>query len=151
MNANVAAHPVEVAASTFLSRPHELFIGGKWVQAASGETLEVIDPATTRVLARIAAGGAADIDAAVRAARRAFSMPAWAKLRAVERGKLLYRLADAVEANADEIAWLESLDGGNPVRSVRQIDLVMAIESLRTSACTVRVGTRSRRQIKGYS
>jgi phenylacetaldehyde dehydrogenase len=134
MNANVAAHRVEVAASTFLSRPHELLIGGKWVQAASGETLEVIDPATTRVLARIAAGGAADIDAAVRAARRAFSMPAWAKLRAVERGKLLYRLADAVEANADEIAWLESLDGGNPVRSVRYVDLVMAIESLRTSA-----------------
>jgi phenylacetaldehyde dehydrogenase len=61
-------------------------------------------------------------------------MPPWAKLRAVERGKLLYRLADAVETNADEIAWLESLDGGNPVRSVRQIDLVMAIESLRASA-----------------
>lgn len=134
MNASAASARVESATSTFLNRPRELLIGGKWVPAVSGELLDVFDPSTARVLAKIAAGGAADIDAAVKAARRAFSSPPWAKLRAVERARLLYRLADAVESNADELAWLESLDGGNPVRSVRHVDIAMAIESLRTSA-----------------
>lgn len=134
MNASVASARVESATSSFLNRQHELLIDGKWVPATSGELLEVFDPSTARVLARIAAGGAADIDAAVKAARRAFHSPPWAKMRAAERSRLLYRLADAVESNADELAWLESLDGGNPVRSVRHVDIAMAIESLRTSA-----------------
>jgi phenylacetaldehyde dehydrogenase len=134
VNASVASARVESATSSFLNRQHELLIDGKWVPATSGELLEVFDPSTARVLARIAAGGAADIDAAVKAARRAFHSPPWAKMRAAERSRLLYRLADAVESNADELAWLESLDGGNPVRSVRHVDIAMAIESLRTSA-----------------
>ena len=134
MNANVATDRPGGAATAFLQRPHRLLIGGKWLPAANAATLEVLNPATGRMLATIAAGGAADIDAAVKAARRAFSSGPWAKLRAVERARLLYRLADAVEDNAEEIAWLESLDGGNPVNSVRHIDLAMAIESLRTSA-----------------
>jgi phenylacetaldehyde dehydrogenase len=134
MNANVAPDRMEVATSAFLKRPHRLLIGGKWVPAASGATLDVINPSTAQVFATIAGGGAAEIDAAVRAARRAFSSGPWAKLRAVERAKLLYRLADAVEANADDIAWLESLDGGNPFRSVRHIDIAMAIDSLRMAA-----------------
>ena len=134
MNANVAADRTESAASAFLQRPHRLLIGGKWLPAANGAMLEVINPATGRVFATVAGGAAADIDAAVKAARRAFSSGAWAKARAMERARCLYRLADAVETNADEIAWLESLDGGNPVGSVRHIDIAMAIESLRTSA-----------------
>jgi phenylacetaldehyde dehydrogenase len=134
MNANVAPDRTELATSAFLKRPHQLLIGGKWVPAAGGATLDVINPSTAQVFATIAAGGAGEIDAAVRAARRAFSSGPWAKLRAVERAKLLYRLADAVETNADEIAWLESLDGGNPVRSVRHIDIAMAIDSLRMAA-----------------
>src|SRR6202034_2762855 len=93
-----------------------------------------INPATGRALAAIAAGGAPEIEAAVKAARKAFSTGAWPKMRAAERARLLYRLADAVEGNADEIAWLESLDGGNPVGSVRHVDVAMAIDSLRTSA-----------------
>jgi phenylacetaldehyde dehydrogenase len=134
MNANVAADRTESAASAFLQRPHRLLIGGKWLPAADGAMLEVINPATGRVFASVAGGAAADIDAAVKAARRAFSSGVWAKARAMERARWLYRLADAVETNADEIAWLESLDGGNPVGSVRHIDIAMAIESLRTSA-----------------
>jgi phenylacetaldehyde dehydrogenase len=134
MNANVAADRTESAASAFLQRPHRLLIGGKWLPAANGAMLEVINPATGRVFATVAGGAAADIDAAVKAARRAFSSGVWAKARAMERARWLYRLADAVETNADEIAWLESLDGGNPVGSVRHIDIAMAIESLRTSA-----------------
>ena len=134
MNANVAPDRVEIATAGFLSRPHQLLIGGKWVAAANGATIDVTNPSTGKVFATIAAGGAGEIEAAVRAARRAFSSGPWAKLRAVERARLLYRLADAVEANADEIAWLESLDGGNPVRSVRHVDIAMSIDSLRMSA-----------------
>jgi phenylacetaldehyde dehydrogenase len=134
MNANIAPGRIELATAEFLRRPHQLLIGGKWVSATDNASIDVINPSTGKVFATIAAGGAADIDAAVRAARRAFSSGPWAKLRAVERARLLYRLADAVEANADEIAWLESLDGGNPVRSVRQVDIAMSIDSLRMSA-----------------
>jgi phenylacetaldehyde dehydrogenase len=134
MNANIAANRSESAASAFLKRSHQLLIGGQWLPAADGAQLDVINPATGEVFAMIAAGGAADIDAAVRAARRAFSSGPWTKLRAAQRGRLLYRLADAVEANADEIAWLESLDGGNPIQSVRTIDIAIAIDSLRTAA-----------------
>jgi phenylacetaldehyde dehydrogenase len=134
MSANLATDRVELATSAFLNRPKLLLIGGKWLPAVSSETLDVLDPSTAKILARIAAGGAPDIDAAVRAARRAFTSPPWAKLRAAERAKFLYRLADAVESRADELAWLESLDGGNPIGSVRHIDIAMAIDSLRTSA-----------------
>jgi len=134
VNASVESARVESATSSFLNRQHELLIDGKWVPALGGELLEVFDPSTARLLARVAAGSAADIDAAAKAARRAFCSPPWSKMRAAERSRLLYRLADAVESNADELAWLESLDGGNPVRSVRHVDIAMAIESLRTSA-----------------
>ena len=134
MNANLATDRIETATAAFLQRPHNLLIGGRWVPATGGATLEVINPATGRALAAIAAGGAPEIEAAVQAARKAFSTGAWPKMRAAERARLLYRLADAVEANADEIAWLESLDGGNPVASVRHVDVAMAIDSLRTSA-----------------
>ena len=134
MNANAAPARVDLATSRFLERPRELLIDGKWVSAVSGELLDVFDPSTGRVMSWIAAGGPPDIDAAVKAARRAFTSAPWATFRAFERARLLYRLADAVEANADELAWLESLDGGNPVGSVRQVDIAMAIESLRTSA-----------------
>jgi phenylacetaldehyde dehydrogenase len=134
MNANLAPDRAQAATAAFLQRSHQLLIGGRWVPAEGGATFDVLDPSTAQVLARAAAGGATEIDAAVRAARRAFSSGPWAKLRALERARLLYRLADAVEAQADELAWLESLDGGNPVRSVRHIDIAMAIDSLRMSA-----------------
>jgi phenylacetaldehyde dehydrogenase len=134
MNANLATDRTETATAAFLQRPHQLLIGGQWVPATGGATLEVINPATGCAFATIAAGGAPEIDAAVKAARKAFSAGAWPKMRAAERARLLYRLADAVEASADEIAWLESLDGGNPVGSVRHVDVAMAIDSLRTSA-----------------
>jgi phenylacetaldehyde dehydrogenase len=134
MNANIAPDRTEITTAAFLARPHQLLIGGKWVTAANGATVDVINPSTGKVLTTVAAGSAGDIDTAVRAARRAFSSGSWAKLRAVERARLIYKLADAVEAHAEEIAWLESLDGGNPVRSVRHVDIAMSIDSLRMSA-----------------
>lgn len=117
----------------FLARDQGLFIDGRWTAAASGETFDVIDPATGQRLARAAAGAAADVDAAVKAARKAFAGP-WARLTHAARGRLLLDLAAAVEREADEIALIETLDGGNPLKSTRHIDVAMAIDSLRYNA-----------------
>ncbi len=128
------SHRLDALRSGFLARPHRLFIAGSWVPAQSGETLTVLDPSTGRPLAEVGAGGAADIDLAVKAARAAFESGAWPRLSHAERGRLIYRLADLIERDADELALLESLDGGNPIRSTRHIDIAMAIESLRYNA-----------------
>ncbi len=103
-------------ASAFTSKPRELFIGGRWQAAQSGETFAVVDPASERVFARAASGGEADIDAAVQAARRAFEAGPWPSMTPAQRARLLFRLADLIEANADEIALLETLDNGMPFR-----------------------------------
>src|SRR5690606_11771964 len=88
-------------------------------------TLDVLSPVDGKLFARIAAGTAADIDAAVRAARAAFEGP-WGKLTATERGRLLMKLAAAVEARADELAALESRDNGKPLRQSRADALALA-------------------------
>ncbi|HTW38175.1 MAG TPA: aldehyde dehydrogenase family protein [Steroidobacteraceae bacterium] len=136
MNAATASlYPqLDALRSSFLAHPHRLLIDGQWVPALSGETLTVLDPATGRALAEVAAGGAADIDLAVKAARKAFRGGPWSSMSHSERGRLLYKLADLIEREAEELALLESLDGGNPVRSTRHVDVAMAIESLRYNA-----------------
>ncbi len=121
-------------ALSFVSRPRELFIGGKWQPAMSGETLEVVDPATAQVFARAAAGDAADIDAAVKAARKAFESPPWSTMTPAQRARLLLKLADLIEANADEIALLETLDNGMPYRMAKFGGVFGAAESLRYHA-----------------
>jgi phenylacetaldehyde dehydrogenase len=120
--------------SGFLSRPHQLFINGEWIPARSGETLTVLDPSTGKLLAEVAAGDKSDVDLAVKAARRAFESGSWPSMSHAERGRLISRLADLVERDAEDIALLESLDGGNPMRSTRHIDVAIAIESLRYNA-----------------
>ena len=120
--------------SDFLARPHRLLIGGQWVDAEAGGQIEVRDPATGEVIGTVAQGVAADVDRAVAAARAAFTAGPWASMPAAGRSALLHRLADLIEANRDEIAVLESLDGGNPVRSIHGLDLGMAIASLRSIA-----------------
>src|SRR5262245_50512237 len=87
-------------------------IGGEWVPAASGETIDVINPATTEVLARIPRGGAADVDTAVQAAQAAF--PAWRDTPPGQRGALLMRWAELVEAHEAELDQLESQEVGRP-------------------------------------
>ena len=89
----------------------QLFISGEWTPARSGLTFEAIDPSTEEVLAGIARGDARDIDDAVRAARQAFGH--WRRVTPTERGRLLYGVARALEARADEFAELETLDTGN--------------------------------------
>ena len=106
---------------------HRLYIGGEFVEAAAGATIEVLNPHDCSVIAEIAEARAPDVDRAVEAAAAAF--PAWKRLAAAERGKLLLRLADAIDARAEEFAQLESLDTGHPLRDSRGLDVP------RTAAC----------------
>ena len=99
--------------------PRGMLIGGEWTQAQTGETFETVNPATGSVLATVASGGPDDVDRAVAAARRAFEEPAWADMNPHERTLVLLRIADAIEANRDELATLESLDGGIPIMVTR--------------------------------
>jgi phenylacetaldehyde dehydrogenase len=121
-------------AAAFTSKPRELFIAGRWQAARSGETFEVVDPANERVFAYAAAGAAADIDAAVRAARMAFESGPWVAMTPAQRARLLLKLADLIEANADEIALLETLDNGMPFRMAKFGGVFGAAESLRYHA-----------------
>jgi aldehyde dehydrogenase (NAD+)/betaine-aldehyde dehydrogenase len=98
-----------------------LFIDGAFVDAADGRTVEVRNPHDGTVIANVAEAGAYDVDRAVDAAKRAF--PAWSRLAAAERGRLLLKLADAIEANAEELAALETLDTGHPIRDTRGLDV----------------------------
>ncbi len=95
--------------------PKKLFIGGKWVEAASGKTFDTYDPATGEVLARVAEGGAEDIDRAVAAARKSFEAGDWRDLPPAERARILWRVGDLIEERAMEFAQLDSLDNGMPV------------------------------------
>jgi len=98
---------------------YQLFIGGEWVDALSGETFETVDPATGAAWARVPEAGEADVDAAVRAARAALDDPAWAGLTPGGRGRLLHRLADILRRDAEELAVLESTDNGKLLRETR--------------------------------
>jgi betaine-aldehyde dehydrogenase len=99
----------------------QLFIGGRFVPAEDGATLPVLNPHDNSVIANVSMAGKADIDKAVKAAEKAF--PRWARMAAMDRGRLLLKLADAIEANADELARLESMDTGHPLRDTRNLDV----------------------------
>jgi acyl-CoA reductase-like NAD-dependent aldehyde dehydrogenase len=96
-------------------QPKKLFIGGKWVESASGKTFATIDPSNGEVLAQVAEGGAEDIDRAVAAARAAHDSGVWRGLPPAERAKALWRAGDLIEERATEFAQLESLDNGMPI------------------------------------
>jgi len=100
---------------------HELFIGGRWVQALSGRTFESINPATGEVLARVAAAGEEDVERAVQAARKAFDEGHWRKTKPAERQRLLLKLADLVDANFEELAELETRDMGMPLSRTKML------------------------------
>jgi betaine-aldehyde dehydrogenase len=99
----------------------QLFINGKFVPALEGSTLPTLNPHDNSVIAEVAMAGKADIDKAVAAAKAAF--PKWSRMAAMDRGRLLLKLADAIEANADELARLESLDTGHPLRDTLGLDV----------------------------
>jgi phenylacetaldehyde dehydrogenase len=109
-------------------------INGKWTDAKSGKKFEVFDPATGQVVAAVAEADAADVDAAVRAARNAFESGPWARTSPADRCKLIWKLADLLETHADEIAELEALDNGKPIQDARNVDLPGSYEILRYMA-----------------
>ncbi|WP_250441621.1 aldehyde dehydrogenase family protein [Caballeronia sp. AZ1_KS37] len=99
----------------------QLFIDGRFVAALSGETLATLNPHDNSEIAQVSMAGREDVDRAVQAAKKAF--PAWSAMAAADRGRLLLKLADAIEANADELARLESIDTGHPIRDTRNLDV----------------------------
>ena len=98
-----------------------LFIGGQMVEPIDGATFKTVSPSTEEVLSEVSEAGAADVDRAVRAARAASR--AWARMPGRERGKYLFRLARLVQERARELAVLETLDNGKPIRETRDVDL----------------------------
>ncbi|MCI0361953.1 MAG: aldehyde dehydrogenase family protein [Planctomycetaceae bacterium] len=109
----------------------QCFIGGQWVPAQSGKTFDTLDPASEEVIASVAEGDAADVDLAAKAARQQFETGEWSKMDARDRGRLIYKLADLIEEEADELAALESLDNGKPIRDSKAADLPLTIDCLR--------------------
>ncbi len=109
-----AAAPATEAFTTYQN-----LIGGQWRPAADGRTLDVVSPSDGKAFARMARGTAADIDAAVKAARRAFEEGAWGKLTAIERGRLMLKLGQSILDHFDELAELEARDTGKPMKQAR--------------------------------
>src|SRR5918992_1415326 len=106
-------------ARSFAAGPHRLIVGGERVEAADGRTLETLDPATGRPIAEVPHAGAEDVDRAVRAAREAFEDGRWSRIVAAERTRLMLAFADIIDEHADELAELESLDNGKPLKMAR--------------------------------
>ncbi|WP_437191995.1 aldehyde dehydrogenase family protein [Planctomicrobium sp. SH527] len=109
----------------------QLFIDGKWQDSVSGETFTSHHPATEEEIAVVAKANAADVDLAVKAARRAFDSGPWSKMDARDRGRLLYKLADLVEEDLEELAALETLDNGKPIVDALNADIPLVVDVLR--------------------
>ena len=108
-----------------LKEQYGLFIGGKFVPAGSGKRFATINPANEKTLAQIADAGEKDVDKAVKAARTAYDK-VWRKMSGRERGKYLYRIARIIQERARELAVVESMDGGKPIRESRDVDIPLA-------------------------
>ena len=112
-------------------RPGRLLINGEWLEGA--KHFDTMNPATGEVLTQIVEAGSKEVDQAVAAARKAFDDRGgpWRKMSASDRGKLMWKLADLIERNIDELAELETLDNGKPIFESRQVDMPMVIDVLR--------------------
>ena len=108
-----------------LKSKYDLFIGGKWVKPKSEKYFATINPATEQKIADIAEAGQADVDAAVKAAKKAYDT-VWSKLSGKERGKYIYRIARLIQEKAREFSVIESLDSGKVIRESRDIDIPLA-------------------------
>ncbi|ATY85380.1 betaine-aldehyde dehydrogenase [Kyrpidia spormannii] len=110
--------------------PKRLLVGGRWIPSQSGRCFETLDPATGDVLTTVYEAGEEEVEAAVQAARRALDGP-WKSLSPAERGRLLWRLSDLLEAHADELAQLESLDTGKPLTETMLVDIPYTVDHFR--------------------
>lgn len=126
-----ATAPARMSAKSVKIGPTQLLIDGKWVNSVSGRTFETINPTNGEVITHVQEGEKADVDKAVRAARKAFDHGPWRKMNARERGRLIYKLADLIEKHIDELAALETLDNGKPIRDSRNADLPLTVDCYR--------------------
>ena len=133
------------------SQPLKLFIGGQWVDAASGETFETRDPGEGKPLARVVAAGKADIDRAVKAAEKAFQESDWAAMPANDRAVVLHRLADLLDTHREILAQLESLDVGKPLAQAFHGDIPNVAQTLRYYAdLSVQMRRREPIAVRGH-
>src|SRR3546814_4836497 len=117
----------------FLTHGGKMFINNKWVDAKSGATLDVFDPSTGDVIAKVAAADKEDVDEAVKAARAAFDGGKWSQLTPSVRGQLLWKIAELLERDFDEFTRLETIDNGKPLAFSRG-DVSLAIDMFRYMA-----------------
>lgn len=108
------------------------FIGGKWVPASSGETYDVVNPANSQVVARVAKGNRQDVELAVRAAREAFDSGVWSDLPPKERAEGMFRIAQTIAAHAEELAYLETVSSGGTIRRITSFDILSIVDLFQT-------------------
>jgi len=133
--ATISAAQVDPRVASFIEKPRKMLIDNHWVDAVSGKTFPTYDPSTGEVLAQVAEGDRADIDLAVKAARKAFDNGPWRnKMTPSERGRLMWKLADLIEKHLEEFAFLESLDNGKPLTIARVADVPLAADLFRYMA-----------------
>ena len=130
-NSIAAQPPTSAAIGQFLQRPRRLLIGGEWVESQSGSSIDVFDPATGQKIAAVPDANAADVNRAVAAARRAFESGPWPDLVPAQRQGLLWKLSDLIEANAAELAELESVDNGKTRLMASLVDIPATREHFR--------------------
>jgi aldehyde dehydrogenase (NAD+) len=119
------------AEAQLLPAATKLLINNCWVPSESGKTFATVNPSTGEEICQVAEADAADVDKAVLAARAAFEQGPWKKMRASERGRLLHRLADLIEQNADALARLESMDNGKPLSIAKAVDVAKTVACYR--------------------
>ncbi|MDO2378266.1 aldehyde dehydrogenase family protein [Rhodococcus electrodiphilus] len=127
----VAEHTIAPRVREFLSRTKQLYIGGEWVDAASGRVFATHDPATGDKLVDVAHGAAEDIDRAVRAARKAFDEGPWPTMKAAERERMIWRVGDLLTERAAEFGQLEALDNGKSAAIASAVDVAWAADVFR--------------------
>lgn len=124
--------PATPGARRFLENPNKkMLIGPDWVDAVSGKQIDSLNPATGKLLARIPAGERADVDRAVAAARASFDSGVWRDMTGAQRARVLWRMAELMEAHIDELAELETLDQGKPLFVGRWAEIPGGIEQFR--------------------
>ena len=121
---------ISLAVQSFLDAGQRVLIGGDWCLASSNATIDVINPADGKTISSIGDSGPNDVDLAVRAARTAFEDGPWATMKPGERSRLIYRIADLMEARAEDLAQIETLDNGKPINYARG-DVAASIGAMR--------------------
>lgn len=119
---------LDARVNQFVTTPRKMLIGGKWVDAESGKTFDVVNPATEEVIAQVPEGDAPDVDKAVKAARKAFESGPWPTMTPSDRGRLIHKIGDIILDRLEEFAELESLDNGKPITIARAADVPLSAD-----------------------